>query len=108
MPRLENSLADAETLSVDRTKPFWWRRLTDTDPISLEKLSRLRVEPFELLADGKHTYWFDGKILANYLVSTGNFLHPISRRELTREPGTWNTKLATCQIWGKARNSAFA
>ena len=28
--------------------------------------------------------WFDGHILANYLVSTAKFTHPISRRALTR------------------------
>lgn len=82
---MENSLPDTETLSIDRSKPFWWRKLTDCDPISLEPLRRLKVEPFELSADGVHAYWFDGRLLATYLVSSGNFSHPISRRELTRE-----------------------
>jgi len=35
--------------------------------------------------DGSHEYYFDGRLLANYLISSGSFLHPISRRELTRE-----------------------
>jgi len=31
-----------------------------------------------------NTYWFDGAVLANYLVSSGNFVHPVSRRPLDR------------------------
>ena len=73
--------------SLDTSKPHWWRRLTDSDPISLEALRRLRVEPFDLAKDSDRTYpcWFDGKVLSHYLVSTGVFVHPISRRELTRD-----------------------
>lgn len=84
---MENSLPDTETLRLDRSKPFWWRKLTDCDPISLEPLRKLRVEPFELSADdeGVHASWFDGRLLSTYLVSSGNFSHPISRRELTKE-----------------------
>jgi len=70
---------------LDKSKPYWWRRLTDSDPISLEPLRRLRVEPFELANDSSHSTYFDGRILANYLVSTGAFTHPISRRELTSD-----------------------
>jgi hypothetical protein len=53
--------------------------------ISLEPLKALRFPPFELGTDESHATYFDGRILANYLVSTGSFLHPISRRELTRD-----------------------
>lgn len=82
----ENLVSDAETLAaLDRNKPFWWRRLTDCDPISLEPLRRLRVEPFELTADGARAYFFDARLLSSYLVSSGSFTHPISRRELTRD-----------------------
>ena len=70
-------------MDIDNTKPNWWRRLTDCDPISLEPLRRLRVPPFNLATDEEHACWFDGKLLANYLVSSGSFLHPISRRGLT-------------------------
>lgn len=50
----ENLVGDSEIMvGLDRSKPFWWRRLTDCDPISLEPLRRLRVEPFELTADGQ-------------------------------------------------------
>ena len=29
--------------------------------------------------------WFDGIVLAHYLVATAHFVHPISRRELSRD-----------------------
>jgi len=81
-----NLASDTETLAgLDRAKPYWWRRLTDCDPISLEPLRKLRIEPFELTADGVRAYFFDARLLASYLVSSGSFTHPISRRELTRD-----------------------
>ena len=64
---------------------MWWRRLTECDPISLDPLKELRFPPFELGTDSTHATYFDPRMLSNYLVSTGMFLHPISRRELTRE-----------------------
>ena len=80
--KMENSRPDSESLAgLDTQKPFWWRRLTECDPISLEPLKSLRFPPFELGTDESHATYFDGRILANYLVSTGSFLHPISRRE---------------------------
>ena len=69
----------------------WWVTTLSTveDPISLEPLRTLRYEPFELKADpslahGTTSDWFDGEVLAAYLVSTATFVHPLSRRELTR------------------------
>lgn len=69
----------------------WWvRELAGRDdPISLEPLRTLRYPPFELQADpqlphGTDSDWFDGHVLASYLVSTGQFFHPISRREMRR------------------------
>jgi hypothetical protein len=38
--------------------------------ISLEPLADLPYEPFELPADGRVATYFDGKVLASYLVST--------------------------------------
>ena len=70
---------------VSTSRPFWWRCLPDDDPISLEPLRRLRVPPFELKTSLTHSCYFDGSVLASYLVSTGSFVHPTSRRELTRE-----------------------
>eukprot|EP01047_Picozoa_sp_COSAG01_P002294 COSAG01_NODE_60_length_29981_cov_23.262533_19_plen_643_part_00 len=77
----------------------WWERIGDSDPISLEPLAELPYPPFELRNEafkvgrgggggggGSNevlSTWFDGRILAHYLVSTGKFLHPITRRELT-------------------------
>jgi len=71
----------------------WWHQLEDEDPISLEPLAELSYPPFELRATpgagaalpGEANRWFDGRMLASYLVSTGCFLHPISRRELALE-----------------------
>jgi len=70
----------------------WWQTelATEEDPISLEPLRKLRYPPFRLRADPDLPHWvsadwFDGKVLASYLVSTGQFNHPISRRALTRD-----------------------
>ena len=67
-----------------KMRPFWWRCLKEEDIISLEPLSRLKYEPFELPSSPEKTHWFDGKVLANYLISSANFLHPVSRRPLER------------------------
>ena len=72
--------------------PRWWTRklATEEDPISLEPLRKLRYPPFQCktdpsLAHDTSSDWFDGRVLANYLVATAHFVHPISRRELARE-----------------------
>jgi hypothetical protein len=64
------------------------RRLKEVDPISLDRLDRLRCPPFAFatpaatLAPGAAVHWFDGRVLASYLVSTGRFQHPITRAEI--------------------------
>ena len=70
---------------------YWWKSelAHEEDPISLEPLRKLRYPPFRLRADPELPHWvsadwFDGRVLASYLVSTGRFAHPISRRELAR------------------------
>ena len=71
--------------------PWWASKLsTVEDPISLEPLRTLRYPPFECRADpslphGTESDWYDGRVLAMYLISTANFVHPVSRRELTRD-----------------------
>ena len=67
-----------------RTNHYWWHKLEEIDPISMEPLSDLRYPPLQLFVDEEGTVeqWFDGRILASYLVSTGRFAHPSSRREL--------------------------
>jgi len=75
----------SDNISVNTNGRFWWRSLTDVDPITLEPLKRLRYPPFPLRADAHVCTWFDGHVLGTYLISTGNFTHPLSRRELTRE-----------------------
>ena len=73
------------------SKRWWLTELaTEEDPISLEPLRKLRYPPFRLRADPELPHWvsadwFDGKVLASYLISTGQFNHPISRRALTRD-----------------------
>ena len=73
-----------------RTGKWWLTELASVvDPISLDPVRALRYPPFELNAQkgGSHadSDWYDGALLASYLVSTGNFTHPISRRELERD-----------------------
>ena len=67
-----------------RVVQHWWQRLEDEDPISLEPIAELSYAPFELPNEigGEQATWFDGRVLAHYLVSTGKFEHPITRREL--------------------------
>ncbi|EKX53704.1 hypothetical protein GUITHDRAFT_100678 [Guillardia theta CCMP2712] len=75
----------------------WWSSLDGDDVISLDPLCDLSYEPFFLPAnagdepaDRGRAGWvdsynfFDGKVLSRYLVSTGNFSHPVSRRSLGR------------------------
>ena len=63
----------------------WWVTALsqEDDPISLEPLRKLRYPPFECRADPTLPHrtssdWFDGRVLAHYLVATANFVHPIS------------------------------
>eukprot|EP00965_Chrysotila_dentata_P205107 6182754-Pleurochrysis_carterae.AAC.2 len=72
------------------TKAFTMRAMADdrVDPISLEPLAELGYPPFELRAAREQETQndlFDGKLLASYLVSTGQFFHPISRRALDKD-----------------------
>ena len=70
----------------------WWisKLAAVEDPISLEPLRTLKYPPFQCKADPSLPHdalssdWFDGHVFAMYLVSTAHFVHPISRRELTR------------------------
>ena len=78
--------------SQERTGRWWARELANVDdPISLEPIRALRYPPFELRANpsaangARDSDWYDGALFASYLVSTGTFAHPISRRELTRK-----------------------
>ncbi|KAJ1450948.1 hypothetical protein M885DRAFT_589750 [Pelagophyceae sp. CCMP2097] len=65
----------------------WWRDedFSDVcDPISLEPLCELDYPPF-LLTTGTVEHWFDGAVLAVYVVSSANFLNPMTREPLLRE-----------------------
>ena len=76
---------------MSRAANRWWARelASAIDPISLDPIRTMRYPPFELRADIVQSHndsdWFDGAVLASYLVSTGNFTHPMSRRELERD-----------------------
>lgn len=73
----DSRVADEANANVRRGKK-WWKSSTDVDPISLEPLSELEYAPFQC---GKH--YFDGRVLAFFLVSTGTFTNPMSREQLT-------------------------
>ena len=59
-----------------------WKQLPDSiiDPITLEPINELKVEPFKI---NKH--YFDGEALAAYLVASSTFENPLDRRALTRD-----------------------
>ncbi len=65
----------------------WWKHLSDEecDPITLEPINTLSYPPFELLSKNGKIWYYDGQVLAHYLVSTGSFLNPMTRVLLTRE-----------------------
>ncbi len=67
----------------------WWTDASvfgdrDCDPISLEPLSELEYPPFGLQEQGVW-HFFDGAVLATYLVSTATFCNPMTRTPLTRD-----------------------
>lgn len=72
-----------------RLKPWWHKRLREVvDPLSLVPMDQLPYPPFELRADATtscpSTDFFDGKILAAFLISTCAFVHPVTNRALSR------------------------
>jgi hypothetical protein len=73
---------------MSRQRERWWTSLTEDDPISLEPLALLSYPPFKLNTEpdgsGQDTL-FDGRSLAKYIVMTGTFVHPISRRPLEHD-----------------------
>jgi len=74
----------------------WWSTLEGCDPISQVPLQELPYPPFELGGEtsrkagdkgkqqrGCHAargQYFDARLLANYMVSTGRFECPVTRR----------------------------
>ena len=59
-----------------------WKQLPDSiiDPITLEPINELAVEPFKI-----GTHYFDGEALAAYLVASSTFENPLDRKALTRD-----------------------
>ena len=59
-----------------------WKQLPDSvvDPITLEPINELRVEPFKI-----NQHYFDGEALAAYLVASSTFENPLDRKALTRD-----------------------
>ena len=59
-----------------------WKQLPDSivDPITLEPINELAVEPFKI-----NQHYFDGEALAAYLVASSTFENPLDRRALTRD-----------------------
>lgn len=80
--------AAAKTCKKKKEKK-WWKSLTDIDPITVEHISDLAYPPFGIHVATERgepiTHYFDGKYLAEYIVSTGNFLNPNNRQPLTRK-----------------------
>lgn len=86
----EVSRFSSMNLKEVRSSDGWWRKLDEDDPISLEPLRELPYPPFELTFQTSTLIkpaanYFDGKVLAYYIVSTANFANPLSRDPLSRE-----------------------
>jgi hypothetical protein len=74
---------------VEAISTWWAVQLADTlDPITLDPLGELPYPPFELRANvdaqARSSDYFDGRALAMYLVARHHFVHPISRRPISR------------------------
>lgn len=74
-----------------RLQPWWARRLCGVyDPISLEPLDSLKYPPIELCADlsqrEQSRDFFNSRMLAAYLVSTFEFVHPVTHRNVSVTP----------------------
>mmetsp|Transcript_39538 Transcript_39538/g.64055 ORF Transcript_39538/g.64055 Transcript_39538/m.64055 type:complete len:859 (-) Transcript_39538:4211-6787(-) len=81
-----------------RKKGGWWTDITENDPITMEPIAELPYPPFvvDVQTSPKESahrggssknsvvHYFDGKTLAHYIVSTGNFNNPNNRQPLTR------------------------
>lgn len=80
----------SERLAVNRSKPFWWRRLPASveDPITLQPVRRLPHPPFNLPSSTGPTEvecLFDPISLSHYLMSSLNFTHPMTRRDISHD-----------------------
>ena len=81
----------AAAADMPAVKQQWWKSLppSQVDPISLEPLSELEYPPFQLCSTDPSKasadasiHYFDGAVLAYFLVSQMNFIDPLNRREL--------------------------
>jgi len=70
-------------------KVEWWHSVTELDPITVEPIAELPYPPFEIKVPVENgtpvSHYFDGKTLAHYIVSTGNFSNPNNRQALDRK-----------------------
>ena len=73
-------LQSAKAQQPAKGSKAWWKSIQDDDPISLERICELSYPPFQL-----DSCYFDGKVLAHFLVSTANFINPMNRRPLLRD-----------------------
>lgn len=73
-------------VNCQRGKKRWWSKIDGDCPISLAPLSELAQPPFALMAEGsKRPHYFDAQFLANFLVSTADFIDPVNRQPLVRQ-----------------------
>jgi len=73
-------------VNCQRRKKRWWSKIDGECPISLAPLSELAQPPFALMAEGsKRPHYFDAQFLANFLVSTADFIDPVNRQPLVRQ-----------------------
>lgn len=65
---------------------MWWHKIDNECPISLAPICELSQPPFALEPCGAaEPHYFDARFLANYLVSSCDFIDPMNRRPLTRD-----------------------
>lgn len=83
-----SSAKGVEKSSRKPRKPRWWERMDSSNvcPISLAPICELPQAPFALEAEGSSAiHYYDARFLANFLVSSCDFIDPVNRRELTHE-----------------------
>jgi hypothetical protein len=70
----------------DRCANRWWQTIDTDCPISLAPINELQQPPFALEANGSNIpHYFDARVLASFLITSGDFINPMNRAPLTHD-----------------------
>jgi hypothetical protein len=70
----------------NKKNKLWWQAIEGDCPISLTPICELPHPPFALQASGSNTpHYFDARVLASFLITSGDFINPMNRVPLARD-----------------------